>query len=245
MAVASYPQGPSRNGLFPLRSSTPDLVEPTLSLNDESYECSRHVEGGGECRVTIPKKRPSSNVANVIPRQLGARIGLASNRVLFTRQSLGNEVLLVFEVCSQEQMPRIHAWRIVTGVADEQALRNGAIRQLPGNTRGPVLATFGVHHPVAIVVSVSRPLPARFGWGVWHEPLEALSARSQPRLVVASLRAIQPTTLTCIRRVRMKREPAYKARDVRISAHRGSTSVVLAPGRDSGPGAFSSQIVSH
>lgn len=75
-----------------------------------------------------------------------------------------DHVVGVREGCADEEVRRVHAWRVVARVKNELAMRNGAVRDGPRDTarNQPDPASISVHEELSVARSVSRavPLPA-------------------------------------------------------------------------------------
>lgn len=82
--------------------------------------------------------------------------------------------------CSKEQVLGVHTWRVVAVVADEEAVGNCSVVELPTDPMGmhkrPFLPS---QFPVPVLVTAPNPLPASIGnpdvtkkpvhWVGWHQ----------------------------------------------------------------------------
>lgn len=94
-----------------------------------------------------------------------AELGAPDSRARYAATFLDHIVGIHFGR-AQEQMPGIHADRIVAGVAGQKSIRNIAcVDQIGQSARsvisGPVVANLDPQHSVAVVIGVSGPRPTR------------------------------------------------------------------------------------
>lgn len=148
------------------------------------------------------------------------------------RSTLPHHIRRVIQRRAEEQMIRIAAWRIVTGVKNLQTIRNRAIRQLPSNTVSRLMLPVEIDHTISVVVTGSWPSPASV-WILRHTaPKSVFDTWTSSRRSSARLRTVTGFTDFDLVGNRQEGRTTVQAetRDARLFRHLPVLSVSAMPG---------------
>ena len=150
-----------------------------MSAYDESYEClvDAVTVGDGLLGSAAPRikttdfqdlrfrKLGERRCLTTWPTQSLARVFILSLSARLAATFLCSPVPVVIKRGTNPEMIGAHAWRIIAGMEDKQAIRDGAEVKFPRETMCPDIATGHREQSVAVFVTKGLPFPASVSLG--------------------------------------------------------------------------------
>ena len=145
-------------------------VSPALAVHDRADGRGRNAILSGELRshAVVSVVRAGTNLGNLFGGEERTRMaGPARDRMIRAMgvPPLFAHVPIIGRVVTKEQVIGATARRIIAGVADQHARRDGSVRQLPGETMRPHRAAFAafvgqIEQTIAILIARAVIFPA-------------------------------------------------------------------------------------